>query len=324
MGFVHDCEYEENQTFDTDVLLAVTPEDVYHYLCLQAFGKTHPTAEDNPKLCRQSPLEYSKKAISYFMPNKSAMWDVRREEGNPPKSKVVNDVIDHVGEKQVKKLGAEPKHVRPLTIPEFDQVINMMCGFDKSITKYSIYSFLIFQYNLIARIDDVAHVYMNMLKPHYEHSFALIVELCWSKNVNEERDAPDQILLGENDPNFCVLLALAIHLETWPGYNDGESDKYLFGMYDLPVCTKERVGRFLREDVFTNELFVPSHPGHLGTHSIRKLQLHILQRIAVVQQIFPYVDVGMLMVGDRFICTLIPHYRTLMQRLQGYFVMVVL
>ena len=37
--------------------------------------------------------------------------------------------------------------------------------------------------------------------------------MCWSKNVFEERDAADQIILAANDPSFCTHLALAIHLE---------------------------------------------------------------------------------------------------------------
>jgi hypothetical protein len=36
----------------------------------------------------------------------------------------------------------------------------------------------------------------------------------WSKNVMEERDCPDQILLGSNDTDFCVLLALSCYLES--------------------------------------------------------------------------------------------------------------
>ena len=38
--------------------------------------------------------------------------------------------------------------------------------------------------------------------------------MAWSKNVIEERDCPDQIILGPNDPDFCALLALARDLES--------------------------------------------------------------------------------------------------------------
>jgi hypothetical protein len=38
----------------------------------------------------------------------------------------------------------------------------------------------------------------------------------------DERDAPDQFLMGAMDPQYCVLLNLAIHLET-EGMSNGSS-----------------------------------------------------------------------------------------------------
>ena len=55
----------------------------------------------------------------------------------------------------------------------------------------------------------------------------------WSKNITEERESPEQVLLGAMDPNYCVLLALAIHLKH--GVLNGDIDtaenhwKLLFG-----------------------------------------------------------------------------------------------
>jgi hypothetical protein len=42
---------------------------------------------------------------------------------------------------------------------------------------------------------------------------ALQTRLNWSKNVNDERDAPWQAALGSMDPMFCVILSLGLWLE---------------------------------------------------------------------------------------------------------------
>jgi hypothetical protein len=44
----------------------------------------------------------------------------------------------------------------------------------------------------------------------------------------EERDCPDQILLGSYDPDFCVLLALSCHLESKFTTSQGDP-RFLFG-----------------------------------------------------------------------------------------------
>jgi hypothetical protein len=49
------------------------------------------------------------------------------------------------------------------------------------------------------------------------------------KNVLEERDAPDQNIIGSMDRQYCILLALAIFLEVWTEAGDGLANPYLFG-----------------------------------------------------------------------------------------------
>jgi hypothetical protein len=58
---------------------------------------------------------------------------------------------------------------------------------------------------MIARIDDTQFL-MENLTAHPDFDFTLQSKLTWSKNVHEERDAPNQILIGAMDPWFCVLL----------------------------------------------------------------------------------------------------------------------
>ena len=93
---------------------------------------------------------------------------------------------------------------------------------------------------MIARIDDVAKFMMDELKPNPDYNFTLLARLCWSKNIYEERLTPNQILLGANDPKYCVLLALSIHLETWIGRSTGCLSPYLFALYGTtPEFTKK-------------------------------------------------------------------------------------
>ena len=45
---------------------------------------------------------------------------------------------------------------------------------------------------IIARIDDSSKFLYENLKENKQHSrYSTINKICWSKNVNEERDAPD-------------------------------------------------------------------------------------------------------------------------------------
>jgi hypothetical protein len=44
--------------------------------------------------------------------------------------------------------------------------------------------------------------------------FALQTKVSWSKNVMEERECPDQILIGAADTDFCVLLGLVCCMES--------------------------------------------------------------------------------------------------------------
>ena len=87
---------------------------------------------------------------------------------------------------------------------------------------------------MIARVDDISHSQLKNLNNSREFPFYLTMRLPWSKNIKEERDAPDQILVGANDPKYCVLLALGIHLETYISKYDPD-EQFLFGM---PITCK--------------------------------------------------------------------------------------
>ena len=78
----------------------------------------------------------------------------------------------------------------------------------------------------------------------------LCCRLNLSKNVNEEWDAPNQILIGVMDPFYCVLLALAIWLEISLGATrQGGLSLYVFGFNDDLRVPKggEKASKFMQK-----------------------------------------------------------------------------
>jgi hypothetical protein len=91
---------------------------------------------------------------------------------------------------------------------EFKQTQNIrMAVKDDFVCHYGIPSLFKLQYNLIARIAASTQFLMENLTANPDFNFTLLgSELNWSKNVNEECHAPNQI--GAMDPLYCVLLGL--------------------------------------------------------------------------------------------------------------------
>ena len=73
------------------------------------------------------------------------------------------------------------------------------------LRKYLIPSFTKFQFHLIARIDDTAQALVSNLLPNANNDFTLKAKLSWSKNVQEERDSPEQVIIGSMDPSFNLV-----------------------------------------------------------------------------------------------------------------------
>ena len=65
-----------------------------------------------------------------------------------------------------------------------------------------------------------------------------VTQLCWLKNVNKERDAPNQILIGASHPIYCVLLGLATWLEYHLASGEDADCQFLFGIEGLNDAKK--------------------------------------------------------------------------------------
>jgi hypothetical protein len=101
-------------------------------------------------------------------------------------------------------------------------------------------------------------------------------KLQWSKNVHEERDAPNQILIGAMDPMFCVLVGLGVWLKVFLGRGGiAEQTPYIFGLnQDVRVPQGGDKIKDAVSDTFAKQVFdrpeVVTDDGPLGTHSFRK------------------------------------------------------
>ena len=74
-------------------------------------------------------------------------------------------------------------------------------------TMYQPYSY---QFHLIGTTDDICHLETKDIQVHEAFSeIALQTKVAWSKNVNKERDSPDQIILGTQ------ILAYTSQLASW-------------------------------------------------------------------------------------------------------------
>jgi hypothetical protein len=78
--------------------------------------------------------------------------------------------------------------------------------------KFGMPAFLNYQFHLIARIDNTTQVTIDNIRVYDKFSNCLKTKLNWSKNGQEERDAPWQ-MMGSMDSEYCVLVSIGLWLE---------------------------------------------------------------------------------------------------------------
>jgi len=126
---------------------------------------------------------------------------------------------------------------------------------------------------MMARIDNTVELKITNLKNNPPYPFALQCQLRWSKNVQDERGAPYQILLGSGDHRYCILLALGIYLELWIESGEGLHSEHVFcAPNERPKQVNSACSSALRTYVFKAEDFVLADNSQpIGMHSLRKL-----------------------------------------------------
>ena len=250
-------------------------------MCLKAYGKEDPSQNDIP-LQRSDTVKYYKKALSYWM-NSMGPWDPNQETGNPTRSKKVNDLLKVLKRLETRGVGAPAQADRAFTIGEFKQIMELFGGDSRHKAMCA------FQYHMMGRIDDTAHVKKSSLKASMQYPGYLTAKIVWSKNIRDESNCPEQILLPSSDPTTCVYLQLAIWLEEWLQYGDGALSQWLFAegrttdTSPTPDQDKEAVNckrglsRLLKK-ILDSEAFTKDGPGNLGSHSTRKLSVSEARR----------------------------------------------
>jgi hypothetical protein len=267
-------KYPKTHNFTDEELFTLTPEHIFKYMAHKAYGKIDPNFNtDFPTKSQSSTLKFAKKAISYYIPNRLLHWNEQTKQGNLSRSNLVNELIKTVKKKEVRRQGRVLSAQRPMESTEFIELIMQLRADTCPSHKYTLAAYFIFQYNLMVRLDDVKNFKLEDLTPSLEYKYVLKSKTCWSKNVLEERDAPDQILLGAMYKKFCVLVTLAVHLEhglmngTLGSNADGGAASsevtLLFGVEKHHVLTQ--LQQILQALDFPN-----ARPGLLGSHSIHK------------------------------------------------------
>ena len=103
MSFFHGgVDYPANTRFTREELLELGPLDIQRWLANKAFGDPDYDVHrgDRPGFARSSSLEFSKKAISFFMPYRLTPWV--DGSGNPTRSAIVNNLLREVRQFEVR------------------------------------------------------------------------------------------------------------------------------------------------------------------------------------------------------------------------------
>jgi len=287
--------YPTTIEFSVAQLVSIQPSEVAAYMRLCAYGTATPGPNDRPTHCRSSTLEVVKKAISFFVPNKSP-WIIQADGvsgvGNPSRSTDVNQVIKQVELAEVRKQGRASNAKRDMKRAEFRKTLRLLEARCVATNHFDLASRLTammkLQFHIIGRTDDICNIETADLRGHSKFpDTALQMKVSWSKNVRDERSCPDQLLLGANDTDFCVLLALACYLEST--LTEGKNEVFLFcddNEVDRPLPNGEtqrvQVGPDRLNDRYRRTLHTiwTKNPdmlallritgGALGTHSLRK------------------------------------------------------
>jgi flagellar biosynthesis GTPase FlhF len=271
MSFRDGKDYQSPHPFPNMELTKITPQEVTEFLAMKAYGKQNPGPEDHPTVGRASSLEYYKKALSYFMPNRLMGWNYQVGWGNPTRSSDVNQLINAVKKKEAKGLGKASQARRDFDKEEFDQIMAHLGEQSDIDHKLGIPCLFKFAYHLIARLDDSCKLRRKKLQQNARIPGTLRVKLQWTKNARTEKECPWQIIFGAKDTGYCLILALALHLETAISRH-GNNKEFIFHFGKAnPQTANSYVGTALRNILKADIVdLISGEDGKLGTHSNRK------------------------------------------------------
>ncbi|KAK1938298.1 hypothetical protein P3T76_009448 [Phytophthora citrophthora] len=126
MSYTYGVEYDSDHAFSMEELLGITPEHICRWMNELAYGNPDPSGDLRPVHHRSTILEFSKKAISAFMPCVNASWDPVAARGNPTRSDAVNKFIKRMKKFEARREGVEPKARRSREFDEFLKSLSLV------------------------------------------------------------------------------------------------------------------------------------------------------------------------------------------------------
>ena len=277
MSYNDRLEYDDDFVFTNEHLAEVTAGDVVAWFNHRAYGVDVSSENDRPVHARANTLYYWKKALSSFFPNRNMTWDELTKRGNPTRSQELNDMIRKVKKFEVRGQGVESKARRPLKEAEFRRIIQELRRVDNDIiANYGIPALLAFQFHMLGRVDDSSKWMKKNVGVHDAYpKKAGKARLAWSKNVNDERDAPWQHLFGCMDPIFCVFIHVGLWLEIFHGIVPEARDRPFVFAFTDDMDDIEKAAAQVKAKVYSVvrpllDVIGLDIDGLLGSHSIRK------------------------------------------------------
>ena len=283
-------EYPYTREYTDDEKRQITPTELVRWLNMRTFGSTdpEPNATIRP-LVRANTLAFWKKAISFHMPDRLHPWRTGSSDGNPTRSVEMNDFIKRVKKLEARKQGAESQTRRPLLDSEFRRLHEVFKSTENSsvVWRFGMPALINMQFHLIARIDDATQMVLEHVRVHDNFENALKTRLNWSKNVQDERDAPWQVVLGSMNAVFCVFISLGLWLESNLKSNPSAvASPYVFSFSDdVTVPSGGRKAKDVAQSIFGQKVFkldeFQTTAGQLGSHSIRKFAATHVRRCGI-------------------------------------------
>ena len=170
------------------------------------------------------------------MPNKLMKWDFQSNSGNPTKSVIINELFKRVKQHKVRR---ESKVSSARWVIEISKILEVVkrCWrlLEYHLGRFTGVAYLLFQFHMIARLDDVEHFKCKDLTAYIVFLYTLKSKMRWSKNILKERESPDQITIGSMDSNFFVILALALHLVHSMILKNQDSNPMLFSLSKMRI-----------------------------------------------------------------------------------------
>jgi hypothetical protein len=83
MSFIVGQPFARNYIYSDEELNAITPAHVFQWMNFRTFGTVNPAVDANPISVRSSSLQYWKKAVSFFRPNRLMVWSAGRKRREP-------------------------------------------------------------------------------------------------------------------------------------------------------------------------------------------------------------------------------------------------